>query len=62
MAAAFIGMYTAEIRTIIQPNNEAPATPRNNEGINEELRQALRIMLAHEFQQTTAISLLTTAQ
>ena len=62
MAAAISGMHNAEIRTTTQANNEAPATPHDDEGINEELRQALTIMLAHEFQQTTTIPLPTTAQ
>jgi hypothetical protein len=63
LAAALIGLYDVERRT--NGMNEGIDEKLNGEDddeVDEDLRQTLRIMLAQEFQQTTTIPLPTTAQ
>ena len=65
LTAAIMGMHSAENRTNWNRENDddTPATPHDTEeNIDQELRQALTVMLAEEFQQTTALPLPTTAQ
>ena len=64
ITAAMIGMQAAEDSTPSSnlDSDVAPATSDNTEDIDDDLRNTLRVMLAHEFQQTTTIPLPTTAQ
>ncbi|KAI2508403.1 hypothetical protein MHU86_6077 [Fragilaria crotonensis] len=62
MTTVIIGIQSAENKTGASENTtEIPATS-DDDGIDDDLRRALTVMLAHEFQQTTAIPLPTTAQ
>lgn len=64
LTAAIIGLYDAERRTTkeTKENDGIIISCNEDEGVDEELRQALRVMLAEEFHQTTTIPLPTTAQ
>ena len=64
MTTVIIGIQSAENKTGANENTtEIPATSDDDgNGIDEDLRRALTVMLAHEFQQTTTIPLPTTAQ
>ena len=65
-AAAMDGIHQAETKTQgaeqKTDTDDTPATPNDDEGIDKDLRNALSIMLAQEFQQTTTIPLPTIAQ
>ena len=62
LTTILIGLQQAEDRTTKHDTQDIPATSDDTEGIDEDLRRALAVMLAHEFQQTTTIPLPTTAQ
>ena len=65
LAAAMQGVYDAERKTT-RANTENTGTPiitqSEHDPADEDLRHALTVMLAHEFQQTTTIPLPTTVQ
>ena len=64
LTAAIIGLYDAERRTTNETNENEQIISNHDEDeeVDEDLRQVLRVMLAQEFQQTTTIPLPTTAQ
>ena len=65
LAAVLHGIYDAETKTTGNQDNNGQrelTEGQEEDDADEDLRQALSVMLAHEFQQTTAIPLPTMAQ